>query len=1232
MMNGYTLRRPAAIAIAFALILGELPLTGVKVCAAQPDIIFSGREPEIIEDLSEDNSPELAGNKKEDTIIWQTGVAVIGELIPGGKALAPALNALGAAYGLGNSGITNEELIKKLKDMSKEISSLSKDISSFRNEMNERLDKFEREMSDEIETALNRIKNDIFTDGVGSELDTIHEQINGRNGIARKIEVINSDDTMSEEEKNIEIAYLIGNDKGWNNTGNVIYRFRLIGNLLAGQTYRDTAGRNLYQVLYDDAAKEAMMSGEAYNRIKPYIDRVMAEYFYSYSALLECLNASLYVSMMTDEQVSRIRETDDVEYERYLKCYVPADLVEQQLDSIDAQLLDAGNPNSIISLYSVFCHKIKNKSTVYIDMGQAEIPLSSKLDRVENPWTGKRSHNNVMNEGYYTEYVSGWHTKECYSDYYSKVSDLVGSDEHLTPGQIKKIYDHINETSPDVSMLQYLNEAGFMTDEFDNYSSCFALSGLSSETNTSANIHSCRYGFDTVHATVAGDGVCFEAPCELTMEYTGISEAGGGPGNGSPAWFVYSTLNDLSYLGLRITDDNEEMPETAEQVMELFHTDYTAVIEDITDDFELYQKYGPDDIPVSFYDAEGSKITEESLGTDQNGKHYRICTDASPLVRTDGSFIMFMAPGTADIHVEAVDPSGRVFTSQSVQINCRDIHESSYLKAMQTADCSQPLNVYINTDTSYDLNELIGPSFIKSGDGTAGDILPMWEAGETPGDGIVLDKNGRVTFSKRGIYHIRFKGIDDTGDYAYGEWNIVVARDRDEYYTMTFHDGDGAEIYRVTGKEGSAINLDEDAISLVRPGYAFDGWDRKNSEDDEIPSLMPGEHTGFYSRWTRTVPDGYTVIADAESFVKALSLAPESETTHLALTNDITVKKPYLPKAKDAVIVIDGLEHTLTFTGDAAITLRASQSLTIRDISIKSDKKGRTGNVSITAAAGPLTLDNVSFECKQAIIKAAKGDLAVNNTEDASLIVKGGSKQKVTVNGTCEFRELTGFDKALVTGSLAVNKKFKAGELNLADNGLFNVPTGSAVTISRGITGTGTIYLAPDFKPINLGRQNSGCIMLASYDALDRQVIFKSKAENLNSIFRVEDISPYVTDGNYEFGLYSKGSNVYLRAFKIRSEGKSYCEWNDCVADLSKAKGAKEGTIDILGDLELDSALKFPAKGRIKTLTINGYGHRISFKGKTVTLTCDLVLNKIKIISASGDWSYKKGRYTLTDE
>ena len=109
-------------------------------------------------------------------------------------------------------------------------------------------------------------------------------------------------------------------------------------------------------------------------------------------------------------------------------------------------------------------------------------------------------------------------------------------------------------------------------------------------------------------------------------------------------------------------------------------------------------------------------------------------------------------------------------------------------------------------------------------------------------------------------------------------------------------------------------------------------------------------------------------------------------------------------------------------------------------------------------------------------------------------------------------------------------------------------------------------------------------------------------------------------------------SNVYLRAFKIRSEGKSYCEWNDCIADLSKAKGAKEGTIDILGDLELDSALKFPAKGRIKTLTINGYGHRISFKGKTVTLTCDLVLNKIKIISASGDWSYKKGRYTLTDE
>ena len=301
------MKKILAVTLAAALTISLLPAGGFVVYGEE-----QAEEGEISVDA-------LRGNAAGD-LLWNTGVAAVGQFVPYGTALAPILNAFGTLLGVGvDNQPSPDDLIKQLKDVCKQIRELDNSVSKFREEMDTRLNKFEREMSDEIEAALNEIKNDIFVNGVGAELDTLHTQVRGRSGIAKKIKAINSDDSMSDEVKAIETAYLIGNDKDWNETKNVIYRFKIVGDLLAGKrTYRDTNGRNLYQVLYDEAARNSMMSGEAYKTMEPYIDRVMDEYLYAYTVLTQCLTASLEGSLLTDEEVEKLPEGDngEVDYER----------------------------------------------------------------------------------------------------------------------------------------------------------------------------------------------------------------------------------------------------------------------------------------------------------------------------------------------------------------------------------------------------------------------------------------------------------------------------------------------------------------------------------------------------------------------------------------------------------------------------------------------------------------------------------------------------------------------------------------------------------------------------------------------------------------------------------------------------------------------------------------------------------------------------------------------------
>lgn len=1221
------INRMMAIMTAAALITCCIPAEGLTAYAAEQE--------EAVE-AGEASSEALYGNAAGD-MLWGTGVAAVGEFVPGGKALGPLLDAFGTLLGVGvDDQPSAEELVRQLKDVSKQIRGLSSQVAGFREEMNERLDKFEREMSDEIEAALNGIKNDIFINGVGSELDTLHTQVSGRNGIARKIDVINSDSSMSDEVKAIETAYLIGDDKAWNETQNALYRFELVGNLLAGKTYRDTKGRNLYQVLYDEAAGKSMMSGEAYKKIEPYIDRTMDEYLYAYTVLTQCLTASLEVSLFTNEQLQKLKE-DDVEYDRYLACQVDTDLVKTELDNINKELLNAKDPNSIISLYSAFKHRKAVNGTVYINKGTANINLAADMVAADNRWTGKRVaygidsaesartdqrlDDAVVNEAYQSAYQSDWYSDEDYRGYYQEMSDFVSGGENLGPDCIKNISGHLRNVSPDTSLLDYLGDVGFNASRYQDSDAYFATGDMKTKTSEGTNVSGCEYGFDAVGASGTSGGSSWIAPCSLSMERSGT-------GGEEEEPQVYATLNDVSYLGLKIVE-SEDMPETAEEVMAKY-SEYTAELQADGSGFELYQKYDIKDIPVSFKDGDGNTVSSDALGSYSDGSHYKVSiSGACGGVWSDGASVIFREAGEYAASVSALDPEGRSIVSENGILKCVSEHRSSILTAEQNPVAGAILTLTLDSDGVTDLNEKIAPRFSMSG-GEAASVTPIWEAKETPDNGIELDASGTAVFTKKGTFNVRFKGKDANGDYAYGEWNKVVVKDPEECFTMTFHDPDGNELYRITGKEGAAV---KPVSGNAGDGYSFAGWDKTEAdgkpdgEAEEVPAVMPGEDTKYTALWKREMFDGYEAVSDEASLLKAIASAPASEATYIALENDITVGKLDFPKASGANIFIDGVEHTLSFKGNAVIAPKAGQSLSFEDITLKA---GNGKDVKLTAASGGILLDAVGFDCRQAYITAVKGELYLNDVRASNLTVKGGSKQSATVGGNTEVKAVTGFNKVSVEDCFSVIKTLKAPEMKLNGDAVLKVGTGAQVALTKGISGWGEVFLAEDFRPVTLGKGNTGRIRLTADDTLEDKVIFKTKASDLNEVFDVSGIAPQAEDGTYDYGLYVKGGKAYVRAYRWKLNGKTYCEWNDCIKAVASVKPASDATITLLGDIALPGTLKLPARGKYRTLTINGSGHAVIFSGKKVSLTGDLVLRNISLGSTGGAWTLDKGKYSLT--
>ena len=147
-------------------------------------------------------------------------------------------------------GMTKEDPNAKIIDA---INDLGQKIESH-------LDYIKEEIKEIGLDILNEIKGGIYINGFGKDLDNLYTQLQL---MTTTFNTINTSKIYTENEKLVEIAYLIGNDGDWLKEGNMMFNLRNLAEVISGNTFVDIEKRDLFKVIYDLNVLHSYFSGEA---------------------------------------------------------------------------------------------------------------------------------------------------------------------------------------------------------------------------------------------------------------------------------------------------------------------------------------------------------------------------------------------------------------------------------------------------------------------------------------------------------------------------------------------------------------------------------------------------------------------------------------------------------------------------------------------------------------------------------------------------------------------------------------------------------------------------------------------------------------------------------------------------------------------------------------------------------------------------------------------------------
>ena len=273
----------------------------------------------------------------------QTFVAALGEFVPGGKTLGPiASEFLGAS------------LLGKQTSLD--------DINDNINGLYDRIDQFEKDMKEELGNVIsvNNFDYAIFTN-FNSEIKRINNAI--------KLAKANG----SVKQQLAIIGAQIGKDLEWKKGSSPMVAFTSVTDKLNSSNI--LSNKDLFMSVYDYFKQRCMFNGEAIDKAKAVLDKIIENFMAGYSVLMECLTAQLMVNALENK--------DGIEqyYIDNISTNVPEIL--QTIDDLNKVVIGVarnGNLDKTGTVYEKYTNVINVDRMIFIDKGKSNKTLRGYLD------------------------------------------------------------------------------------------------------------------------------------------------------------------------------------------------------------------------------------------------------------------------------------------------------------------------------------------------------------------------------------------------------------------------------------------------------------------------------------------------------------------------------------------------------------------------------------------------------------------------------------------------------------------------------------------------------------------------------------------------------------------------------------------------------------------------------------------------------------------------------------
>lgn len=335
------------------------------------------------------------------------------------------------------------------------------------------------DLSNKIDEAKNEIKRAIETvpsiKEYGVRLDAF---TTSSTTMAQKVEDYKNDKTLTENEKAVKIAALLGHSSTWEEgNSNILNQMHYAAQSMRSKSKNgpkaDLHARNMFEVFYDYNKETSMFSGEAMDKSDNAIRLRIAEYAESCKVLAEVLRAHDKVASLTPEEAAALSASVKTTYNR-IKCDKKD--IRTQMNDIIATFTGkktSSNQNARYGILDAAKAYYSKDRLIFIEKNGDkfnEIQLNPKVSKLKSEFYGHGGEN------------------------FKKESALNGD-------QIRKLQAHANSLG--MTMCEYLEKMGFDMKDVKETNRLAILSTIRDESTGylsgrrgSGTLQDFYYGFD----------------------------------------------------------------------------------------------------------------------------------------------------------------------------------------------------------------------------------------------------------------------------------------------------------------------------------------------------------------------------------------------------------------------------------------------------------------------------------------------------------------------------------------------------------------------------------------------------------------------------------------------------------------------------------------------------------------------------------------------------------------